>query len=85
MLELAREKARHEETKKCVFQNRVMAKTFWERWRYELEERKELQCQNSKLWLSLEFQRPISCKKPCEVFLPRVDRSLLNPQGCVCW
>lgn len=70
--ELANEKAAHEDTKSCVLLNKQMAKTYWERWRHELEECKELQKRNVELLLKHKPSKICS-----RVHVPRIDRSLL--------
>lgn len=70
--ELASERAAHDDAKVHVLYSRQMAKTYWERWRYELEERKELQRRNMEL--HFKHQPSKSCS---HVHVPRIDRSLL--------
>lgn len=57
--ELANEKAAHEETKVLSLRGRNMAKTYWERWRHELEECKELQKCNMVLRLSKQLRMSV--------------------------
>lgn len=75
---LQEEKKRY---KKEVVKNVVaknMIKTFWERWRHELEERKVLQKRERELIFS--FRHSIIPKCDVTSTVPRVDRSLLiNP------
>lgn len=59
MKELADEKAAHAISKVQYIQGKSMARTFWERWRYELEERKQLQKAN----LGLRFLTKQSCTR----------------------
>lgn len=76
--ELTNERAAHEATKVRYLQGRSMAKTYWERWRYELEERKQLQKYNLGLRLSYKQFRPIVLDKTtAHVSIPMIDRSLL--------
>lgn len=72
--ELASEKAAHEDTKARVLCSRQMAKTYWERWRYELEERKALQRRSKEL----HFKHQPGSKQCSQVHVPRIDRSLLS-------
>lgn len=79
--ELANEVKAHEATKQQKLISRVMAKTFWERWRFELDRSKQLLKEKREAKFSLKhgiISQKSSTQEPCTV--PKINRSLLcNP------
>ena len=76
--ELANEKAAHEATKESNALSKIMARSFWERWRYELDERKKVQKANQELIMSSKHSsiRLRSCDEVSVI--PSIDRSLFS-------
>ena len=67
--ELAKERLYRSELEQQSHLNRKMAKSFWERWRYELDQRKQLLLQAQKLQL---------CTKQCRVSQSQMGVPLIN-------
>lgn len=79
--ELADERTAHQSTKDSNALSRNMARSFWERWRYELEERKKIQKINRELNMSLNMsvKNTIKSSRGYDLvpIIPSIDRSLL--------
>lgn len=81
--EIANTKSQLNETEVKAIRYRCMAKTYWERWRFELDERKKLLIQERELRFQMRYTH-FSPKTliPCYSSIPSIDRSMLqNPTG----
>ena len=79
--ELANEIESHQVTKQQYLISRVMSKSFWERWQFELDRCKELQKEKREMKFSFNHglnNQNSATEQPCAI--PKINRSLLrNP------